>query len=247
MHLEAILDHLGTFFINLKMIENDYLKIPIWASSATWLFLCYWFRSYSLALTKDVFAFWTHTNVVIILSTLCRQYHNCSSWKKNPAPDELGHNVILYHSWDQLTLLSISKEYGTICHRSTCDFFWNVHEQHAVLLSDFSYTRMSAVDFASCFRTHGMYQALKHKMYQGLDKNDRIQNVLQMSVVEEETQEMVEAAQSGLTNLKRWPTVKALQKSVDQLAGYLQFQDLKKRFSSGTIWCIFQCFARTLT
>lgn len=53
-----------------------------------------------------------------------------------------------------------------------------------------------------------------------------------MEYVEEEAQEMVEAAQGGLNSLKRWPSIKALHKMTDQLAGYLQFRELKKRFKS---------------
>lgn len=53
-----------------------------------------------------------------------------------------------------------------------------------------------------------------------------------MEYVEEEAQEMVEAAHGGLTSLKKWPSVKALQKLTDQLASYLQFRELKKRFKN---------------
>ena len=56
-----------------------------------------------------------------------------------------------------------------------------------------------------------------------------------MEVVEDEAQEMVQVAQSRFTKLKRWPSVKALRKTADQLAGYLQFLDLKKRFQSGRL------------
>ena len=59
--------------------------------------------------------------------------------------------------------------------------------------------------------------------------------MLQMEVVEEEAQEMVEVAHSRFTKLKSWPTVVALRKTTNQLAGHLQFLDLKKRFKTSAI------------